>query len=242
MAPLIGITGKAVYDEAWCPPIMGMRQGYIHAIAQAGGIPVVLPPLTDLTVLRGMFDRLQGILLTGGVDVDPREYGEEQHPKLGLVQRDRDGSELPLARWAVAENKPVLGICRGHQLLNVAMGGTLYQDIPSQIDGSLDHEASIRHECWTNFDHGITLSEDSRLAELLGTTFVEVNSLHHQGIKDLAPGLRIVGRAPDGVAEAIEGTGDGFVMGVQCHPEELWQDVDVRWRNMFRAFVVAASK
>ncbi len=242
MAPLIGITGRAVHDLAWCPPLMGTRRGYIHAIAQAGGIPVVLPPFSDLAVLRGMFDGIQGILLTGGVDVAPSEYGEEPHPRLGEVQVDRDRAELPLARWAVAEGKPILGICRGHQLLNVALGGTLYQDIPSQIPGSLDHEVSIRHECWNNLDHGLQLSDDSLLAEVLGTTSIEVNSLHHQGIKDLAPGLRAVGHAPDGVVEAIEGTRGNFVVGVQCHPEELWQEVDVRWRNMFRALVVAASQ
>jgi putative glutamine amidotransferase len=242
MAPLIGITGRAAHDLAWCPPLLGARQGYVNAIAQAGGIPVVLPPLADPAVVRGMLDGLQGVLLTGGVDVDPGEYGETPHPKLGQVQRERDLSELPLARWAVAEGKPVLGICRGHQVLNVALGGSLYQDIPAQIDGSLDHEASIRHECWNNLDHGLTLDPDSLLAELLGASYVEVNSLHHQGIKDLAPGLRIVGRAPDGVVEAVEGTGEGFVLGVQCHPEELWQEVDVRWRNVFRAFVVAASQ
>ena len=159
---------------------------------------------------------------------------------LGTVHPDRDGAELPLVRWAVAEGKPVLGICRGHQVLNVALGGTLYQDLPSQVGGPIDHEISVKHECWDTLDHGLTLLDDSRLAELLGGTELDVNSLHHQAIKDLAPGLRIVGHAPDGVVEAIEGTGSSWVVAVQCHPEQLWQPAKSRWRNMFRAFVEAS--
>ena len=242
MALLIGITARAIRDEAWCPPLIGSRQGYINAIIQAGGVPVVLPPVSDMTVLRGMFDGVAGILLTGGVDVAPALYGEEPHPQLGLVHADRDAAELPLARWAMEEHKPVLGICRGHQVLNVALGGTLYQDLPSQLAGSLDHEASVKHECWNNFDHGMTLADDSRLAEILGSAEIEVNSLHHQAIKQLAPTLRAVGHAPDGVIEAVEGWNGAFVIGVQCHPEELWQETDLRWRNLFRALVIAAKR
>lgn len=241
MAPLIGITARTVFDEAWCPALVGARAGYIDAIMEAGGLPVVLPPVTDETVLRGMFDSLDGLLLTGGVDIDPVHYGEQPHPRLGKVQAERDAAELPLTRWAVAEGKPILGVCRGAQMLNVALGGSLYQDIETQCGGPIDHEVSVKHECWERLDHGLKLAEDACLAEWLGATELEVNSLHHQALKDIAPQLRVVGRALDGIVEAVEGTGRGFVIGIQCHPEMLWQTTDRRWRHVFRAFVRAAA-
>ncbi len=241
MAPLIGITGRSAYDEQWCPPLVGARQGYIDAVVQAGGFPVVLPPVADMRALRGMFERVDGLILTGGVDVAPELYGEERHPRLGAVHPERDTAEVPLARWAVAEHKPLLGICRGIQLLNVALGGTLYQDLETQRPGPIDHEISAKHECWEGLDHGLTLAEDSRLAELLGESELQVNSLHHQALKDVAPGLRVVGHAPDGVIEAVEGTDGGFVLAVQCHPEQLWQAADIGWRNVFRALILAAE-
>jgi putative glutamine amidotransferase len=242
MSPLIGISARSVVDEPWCPPLVGARKGYIDAVVAAGGVPVVLPPVDDPRALRGMFDALDGLLLTGGVDVAPELYGEQPHPRLGAVQAERDAAEMPLARWAAAEGKPIFGICRGIQVLNVALGGTLYQDLPAQRPGEIDHELSIKHECWDRFDHGLALARDSRLAGLLQTTMLDVNSLHHQAVKDLGSGLRVVGQAPDGVVEAIEGTGGHFVVGVQCHPEGLWQSADVRWRAVFRAFVEAAER
>ena len=241
MPPLIGISARSVVDEAWCPPLVGTRKGYIDAVIAAGGVPLVLPPTDDMRVLRGMFDALDGLLLTGGVDVAPGLYGEQPHPRLGAVNADRDAAEIPLARWAVTEGKPVFGICRGIQVLNVALGGTLYQDLPSQRPGEIDHEMSVKHECWNNLDHDLALAHDSRLARLLDTTSLGVNSLHHQAIKELGSGLRVVGHAPDGVVEAVEGMNGHFVLAVQCHPEELWQGVDRRWRVVFRALVEAAA-
>jgi putative glutamine amidotransferase len=240
MLPLIGITARSVRDEVWCPPLTGTRQGYIDAVVEAGGIPLVLPPTADMSVLRGMFDAIDGLVLTGGVDLAPDLYGELPHPRLGEVQADRDAAELPLARWAAHEGKPVFGICRGIQVLNVALGGTLYQDLQTQWPGTLDHEVSVKHECWDHLDHALRLAPDSRLAELLGTTLLEVNTLHHQAVKDPAPELRVVGHASDGVVEAVEGMNGAFLIGVQCHPETLWQEADPRWRNVFGALVEAA--
>jgi len=242
MPPLIGISARWVVDEAWCSPLVGARRGYIDAVIAAGGVPLVLPPTNDLRVLRGMFDALDGLLLTGGVDLAPGLYGEHPHPQLGEVHPERDAAEIPLARWAAAEGKPIFGICRGIQVLNVALGGTLYQDLPSQSPGPIDHRASVKQECWTNLDHDVTLRQDSRLARLLETTTLRVNSLHHQAVKELGSGLRVVGHAPDGVVEAVEGSNGHFILAVQCHPEELWQGADVRWRAVFRALIDAAEQ
>src|SRR5690606_20582723 len=132
MIPSIGITCGSLSDRDWCPPFVGHRKTYIDAVAAAGGAPFLIPLVEDEAVLRALYERIDGLLLAGGGDVEPRHYGEEPIPALGSVDPLRDRVELTLARWAVAEGKPVLGICRGIQVLNVALGGSLYQDIPSQ--------------------------------------------------------------------------------------------------------------
>lgn len=240
MQPRIGITCKLAIDAAWCPAVAGVRKGYVEAIVAAGGTPLLIPPLVDAPTLRQIYELMDGILLSGGEDIDPARYGEAPHPKLGAVEPLRDAVELPLARWAVADGKPLLAICRGIQVLNVALGGSLYQDINSQCATMIDHEAGSIQQCWENLDHPINLDPGSRLAVLLGATELEVNSLHHQALKHIGQGLQVVGRAPDGIVEAVEVTGHPFGIGVQCHPEQLWQQADPRWRKVFAAFVEAA--
>lgn len=239
--PLIGISGALVQTNAWSPPVVGHRQGYVEAVLQAGGLPVLLPPLTDPRALRALYERLDGVLLAGGDDIDPSRYGETPHPKLGPVSPERDTAELQLARWAFADGKPLLGICRGMQVINVARGGTLWQDLPSDHPEGLDHYASATRRRWEAIVHPVKLAEDARLTRLLGATTIGFNSLHHQAVKRLGAGLRVVGRAPDGVVEAIEGDGEAFVAGVQGHPETLWQVTEPRWRRLFAAFVVASA-
>ena len=239
--PVIGISCRFAVDEAWCPPLVGIRQGYVNAVVDAGGIPLLIPPQLDERRLRQAYESLDGVLLPGGVDVAPELYGEQPHPQLGAVEPLRDRAELLLARWSVQDHKPLLAICRGLQVLNVALGGSLYQDLPSQLPDALDHQSGDRCQSWTVLDHEMLLEPDSRLAELLGTDRLAVNSLHHQGIKQLGRGLTITGRAPDGVIEAIEMRDGGWVVAVQCHPEELWYGADERWRNVFGAFVEAAG-
>lgn len=241
MRPLIGISCRFTTDVAWSPTFVGVREGYINAVLEAGGAPLLIPPQVDPATLRQMYELVAGIVLPGGADIDPALYGEEPHPRLGQLEPLRDASEFPLARWAVADGKPLFAICRGMQVLNVALGGTLYQDIDSQYATTVEHEAGSKQRSWTTLDHPVAYSPTSRLAELLGTTESSVNSLHHQALKDLAPGLIVVGSAPDGIIEAVEGPGDAFLLGVQCHPEQLWQAADPRWRRVFRAFVAAAA-
>ncbi len=175
-------------DNEWSAPLVGHRRGYVEAIIAAGGLPVILPPTGDERVLRALFERIDGLLLAGGEDIAPTLYHEDAHPQLGTVVPERDDAELPLARWAVAEGKPVLGVCRGIQVLNVALGGTLWQDIPAQRPDSLDHEVSARLHRWDQFDHSIALEADSQLAALLGVTGLEVNSLHHQALEGRGAG------------------------------------------------------
>lgn len=242
MRPLIGISCRLAPDSAWSPPLTGVREGYIRAIIEAGGAPVLIPPQVDEATLRQLYDTFDGILLPGGADIDPQLYGEERHPRLGEIEPLRDAIELPLARWAVADGKPLLAICRGIQVLNVALGGSLYQDLGSQYETETEHELGAQQKSWELLSHTMQLDPDSRLAELLGAVEIGVNSLHHQALKDVPDALRVVGRAPDGIIEAVEGRGDAFVVGVQCHPEQLWQDADPRWRRVFRAFVVAAGE
>jgi len=241
MKPLIGISCGTFHDRAWCPPSFGHRQTYVDAIVRAGGAPLLIPPIQDEATLRVLYERLDGVVLAGGGDIDPDHYGHGRHEKLGLVDPLRDGAELPMARWAVADNKPLLGICRGVQVINVALGGTLFQDIPSEIPSELHHNLSYEREDWTHMAHEIRLAPGSRLAALMGAHTITINSLHHQAVRDVAPGLRPVAWAPDGVIEALEGSGPSFLVGVQCHPEALQAAADTRWQALFAAFVESCA-
>jgi putative glutamine amidotransferase len=237
MRPFIGIPCGTFRDKDWCPPAFGHRQTYIDAIVAAGGVPLLIPLVEDEEVLRALYARLDGLLLAGGRDIEPGFYGEQPIPEIGEIDRQRDLVELPLTRWAAADGMPILGICRGIQVLNVALGGTLYQDIPAQLGSSIRHDDSYLREDWTHMAHELRLDPGSHLARLIGTDSFTTNSLHHQSVKDLAPGLRAVGWAPDGVVEAVEGDNGRFLLGVQCHPEALQGEADPRWAAIFRAFV-----
>lgn len=241
MGTTIAVPCRLAVDTAWCPALVGVRRGYIDALLSVGAIPLLIPPQAGEPVIRQLYAMANGVLLPGGADVDPQHYGELPHPKLGAVEAERDRTELALARWAVADGKPLFAICRGMQVLNVALGGTLYQDINSQHTTVIEHERGAQQQCWEHLDHVVALAQGSRLAELLGTEQMAVNTLHHQALKEVAPRLKVVGRAPDGIIEAVELDGDTFVVGVQCHPEQLWQSVEPRWLRVFSAFVAAAE-
>lgn len=239
MKPLIGITCGTFRDHSWCPPIHGHRQTYVDSIVAAGGAPLLIPMVEDETVLRALYDRLDGVLLAGGCDIHPRYYGEEPTPELGVVDELRDRVELLLARWAAEDQKPILGICRGMQMLNVALGGSLYQDIGVHVAREIVHDQSFACEDWAHMVHEVRLADDSQVAQLLGAQPFPINSLHHQSLKKIAPKLRVVGWSPDGVVEAVEGHDHQFMIGVQCHPEALQGEADPRWRTLFRGFVTS---
>jgi putative glutamine amidotransferase len=159
------------------------------------------------------------------------------HPKTTNIDAYRDYSEIALTRMAIQQQLPILGICRGLQVINVALGGTMIQDIPDQVGGPLAHGESITREDWEHMPHSMQIADDSLLARLLGTTSMPVNSLHHQALGTIGQGIRAVAWSDDGVIEAVEGTGAHFLLAVQCHPEALYNQADTRWQRMFGRFI-----
>lgn len=236
--PRIGIIGnRYLRANSTSTMLAGIGEKYVLAIEAAGAIPVLIYLTADHEVLDQLYSLCGGLVFAGGEDLDPAHFGAERHPKLGTVVPLRDQVELVLARRALADQKPMLGICRGIQVLNVAFGGTLYQDIPAELPDTTDHYASSKQPGRSYTAHPIALERDSWLAQRLGAEAIDVNTFHHQSIKQIAPELRVTGRAPDGVIEAVEGRGACFVLGVQCHPEELYDQAEPRWANMFEGFV-----
>jgi putative glutamine amidotransferase len=234
--PLIGLPTLSI-PPGPKPPRFGINQSYVRALAAAGCAPVLIPLLDDDERLRAIYERLDGIVFPGGADVAPREYGEEPIDNLNVVEPDRDRVELRLARWAFDDDLPMLGICRGQQLINVALGGTLYQDLIHQGATTVEH-SDVDGRARSKLIHRVRLDPDSRLAQLIDETSVEVNSLHHQAVKDVAPALRVTGTADDGVIEALESPDRRFWIAVQWHPEEI---DDVPWvRRLFAGFARAS--
>jgi putative glutamine amidotransferase len=244
--PVIGVPTQTLQSlggvSAEIPPSWVMSQRYVQTLTNAGAIPWLIPLVDDET-LRGIYDGLDGVFLPGGADIDPATYGAEPHPLCDRTDRERDRVEVALARWALDEQKPVLGVCRGMQLINVAAGGSLYQDLAQQLPGSLKHDYFPFHGQSFARDylaHEVEIDAGSRLAQLLGAGTLKVNSMHHQGIRTLGRRLRRTAVAPDGLIEAIEGTGDAYLLAVQWHPEAL-TDNDERTRELFSDFISAAA-
>ena len=231
MRPVVGIT----LGDGDRPGYHSMREDYVRSVEQSGAIPVVLPPLQPEDA-EPVLDRIDGLVLSGGVDVDPVLYGRTPHPKLGRVDRRRDDFELALTRKALARDLPILAICRGQQLLNVAIGGTLIQDLPSESRGAVTHHAPGRR---TRRSHPVEVASASRLGEVLGAGTLSVNSFHHQAIERLGHGLVVSARCPgDGVIEGVEMPGRSFVVGVQWHPESFWNET-ASFQSLFDAHVTA---
>jgi putative glutamine amidotransferase len=242
--PLIGVATQTLPGvEGERPPCWIMGQRYVEALRSSGAVPVLLPLMPhDPEAMRSMFDRLDGVFLTGGVDVDPARYGEERHPLCGALDPDRDAVELMLLEHATAKGLPVLAVCRGIQILNVARGGTLYQDVGAQVPAALkhDHFPTPEKPSRTFLAHDVTVTAGSRIAGILGEAVVPVNSMHHQAIKELAGDLRPTAYAPDGIIEAVEGMSGGYLVAVQWHPEEL-VETQPGMRRLFASFVEAAA-
>jgi putative glutamine amidotransferase len=200
---------------------------------------LLIPITHQESTLRAMYERIDGLLLAGGGDIDPAHFGELSHPKLGDVEADRDWVELTLTPWALSDGLPVFGICRGIQAINVAADGSLWQDIAAQVPDTIRHPYYPGYP-YNRLSHSVRLEPDSRLLEILGDLELEVNSLHHQAIREIGRGLRVTALAPDGVIEGIEGNSEAWVVGVQWHPEWLIDD-DPRMKRLFEAFVAACD-
>jgi putative glutamine amidotransferase len=225
--------------EAWWDTRQGVIDTTITAVVAAGGLPVLLPNI-GMETARGLYERIDGLLLAGGGDVNPTFYGAEPEHELDRLNPAMDKWELTLTSWAVLDGKPLFGICRGMQIINVALGGTLYQDIATDIRTDIDHRGSLLAEETAKLIHAMAVTEDSHLAALLGVTELDVNSLHHQALRDVAADLRVTATAPDGVVEAVEGTTAQYIMAVQSHPEAAAAD-DQRWQAVYDDFVAAAA-
>lgn len=215
--PVIGITGAYVYHNKF------MEGTYVHhdyqkAIADNGGLPIVLPFVKeDLASI--MVDQCDAILLSGGEDIDPIVFGMDPHPKIGDTIILRDKVELGILERAMERNIPILAICRGIQVLNVALGGTLIQDIPSQVEGAIKHLQSVNRS-WDT--HWVTIKDNSKLASIIGETKTRVNSLHHQAIDLVGENLEVVAQSSDGIIEAVEHKNyQNFLLGIQWHPESM---------------------
>ena len=232
--PVIGLTPSIdrAENRVW------IRPAYMSSVLAAGGLPVLLP-LTDAPeALSRMLDLCDGILLTGGPDADPALYGGSDPGGTVFLCPDRDAMELPLARMAIAADKPLLAICRGIQVLNVALGGSLWVDLPTERPSALRHRQGAPGAEPT---HGVRALPDTPLSEICGQEALRVNSLHHQAIRELAPGLSPMAEAEDGLIEAVWRPESRFAMGVQWHPE-LMSAHDEASRAIFRRFVEAAAR
>jgi len=211
-----------------------LAASYVEALENAGLVPLIVPPLSDTHAAAAILDAVDGLLLTGGEDVNPALFGEEPHPRLKTVNDQRDVTEIALILEAQRRKTPTLGICRGIQVINVALGGSLIQDIPAQSPAARDHDDGSGRQTRT---HEITLDPASRMAAAIGATKCKVNSLHHQSVKEVAPGLHVTARSPDGIVEGVEADDrDWWALGVQWHPEEMTDSPEAWDRGLFRAF------
>ena len=235
--PLIGLTTYR-FKNQYGAAQLAINEAYTAALSSAGAIPVLIPLGLPDEALTALLERLDGVLFTGGGDVHPERYGSQPHPLVDGVDSDRDRVEIHLLEQTVNAGLPFLGICRGLQVINVALGGTLYEDILDQRPNALRHQW-FPEMARDHLAHPVQIESDSRLAAILDHADVRVNSLHHQGILRLADGLKATAHAPDGVIEAFELKDHPFGLAVQWHPEALQAHAPMR--QIFRQFVLAAS-
>lgn len=232
MKPMIGVTLD------WEKGVYQINETYIKAIIEAGGIPVCLPYVEEEDGDK-IIQAIDGLLLTGGGDIHPFFFGEEPKPKLGRVITKRDEREIQWTKLALQRNIPILGICRGLQILNVALGGTIYQDIYAEYKGErlLHTQTCQRNEA----SHFVTLQENSKLKQILKAAKIQVNSFHHQAINEVANDLEVVGTASDGIIEAVEHKTSPFCIGVQWHPEAFAIEGIEQSKTLFQAFIEACK-
>lgn len=237
--PLIGIPSyldNSMPDKM--PARFAMSRPYVTALTIVGAAPVIIPLDLGIETMRGIYERLDGLFLAGGGDMNPACYGQNVYPKTEGLDALRDEAELIMARWALEDHMPVLGVCRGVQALNVAGGGSLIQDVTDMIPHAIRHQY-FPEKPRDYVAHDVATVEGTRLANILGNE-ARVNSFHHQAVKDIAPDFRVSAYAPDGVIEAIEHVNGTFAVGVQWHPESLVQS-DAKMMALFEAFIAQVA-
>lgn len=237
MQPVIGITTYQEKKANGLAYVM-IYQAYADAVLQAGGAPVLIPSMLSEQGWESVYERLDGILLAGGGDIGLEHFNGDEHVRIDGVDPMRDTLELNFFKAAVADDKPFFGICRGIQLVNVGLGGTLYTHVPDQHPEAIDH--TYPGNMRTVLAHEVRIEEGSRMAGIVAEQILQVNSLHHQGLNEVASELRVCGSAPDGLVEAVELPGHTFGLAVQWHPE--WLTDQKPTRNLFKAFIEAAGK
>ncbi|MEA2210101.1 MAG: putative glutamine amidotransferase [Solirubrobacteraceae bacterium] len=244
--PLIAVTTSEVRRSESVAPTpqgepprheMALGLKYLQALEDAGGIPLVVPPLSTSSVVDALLDRVDALCLSGGPDLDPQAYNERRHERTGPIEPDLDEFEFAVAKAADERGMPILAICRGLQVLNVARGGTLHQHLPDVVGVTINHR---QPEPGPQPTHSVTISRETRIADILGREDAQVNSFHHQAIARLGRGLVVTSRAPDGTIESIEATDREFVLGVQWHAETLVARPEQA--ALFRAFVAEARR
>jgi putative glutamine amidotransferase len=236
LKPLIGLTTTRMPTPSG-RPAFGINEPYVKSVVNASGLPLLIPLDISDDDLDLLLPRLDGVLFTGGYDIDPQQYGAQPHPKVKGVDADRDRVEIHLVHTMIQSGKPFFGICRGCQIINIALGGTLYEDLPDQLPGEVHHD---NHDHPRNFlAHSVDIQSGSILAQILASNHIQVNSLHHQGVRNLAPVLQATAIALDGLIEAFELPGHSFGLAVQWHPEELPEHEDMR--ILFQAFIQACQ-
>ena len=237
--PIIGLTTYRKNSRDTNRPLFGLMRAYVEAVTAGGGIPLLIPLGLSDEDLLAVVERVDGLVLPGGGDIDPNNYEGTRHHALRGIDQDRDRVEIFVAQQATRLEKPFLAICRGHQVLNVALGGTIWEDLASQRPEGIEHDyyhTGLR----TDLPHTVELNSNSRLAAILERETTAVNSLHHQGVRDIAPELVVSAVAPDGLVEGLEVAGHPFAVAVQWHPENLIGD-DPAMLALFEALAAASQ-
>lgn len=233
MKPIIGINCDYEGDTK---SHSFVYRDYVDAIIMAGGIPFLLPLIKNRDDVKCLLERMDGLLLTGGDDVPPARYGEERREKTYCVHADKDVFDNLLLQLALEKQKPILALCYGAQLINVAYGGSLIQDVPSEVKTAISHKPAKGEKC----SHSVSIEKNTLLHKIIGADALDTNSAHHQAVKRLGKGLKATARASDGIIEAFECEGYPFLVAVQWHPERL--TIDTRHAALFKALVGASSR